>query len=203
MSIPSHHADPAFLYHRTIPCSPPLINPAPPPEPTIVPGTLCLQQTLHTSAGSDIIDTDVRAARSHIRIVLSADLPEYPYEHVGLYSRCERGHTLKQQVGRQAIWPRSGPSLDVPPDVLPRFHLLCWTTSRREGRAFCRQSLKGATREEGKGRSWRTHCHICGGRSHLPISAPAQRPCTHCMTGKCRCKGLLLRVEYINRPTLR
>ena len=81
VSIPSHHTDPAFLYHRTIPCSPPLINPAPPPEPTIAPGTLCLQQTLHTSAGSDIIDTEFRAARSHIRIVLSADLPEYSYQH--------------------------------------------------------------------------------------------------------------------------
>ena len=69
-----HHVDPALLYHRTIPCSPPLINPAPPPGPTIVPGTLGLQQTLQTSAGSDIIDTDVRAAKSHIRIVLSEDL---------------------------------------------------------------------------------------------------------------------------------
>lgn len=79
------HTDPALLYHCTVPCSPPLTNPAPPPGPTIAPGTLGLQQTLQTSAGSDIIDTDVRAAKSHIRIVLSDDLPECPYEYWPLF----------------------------------------------------------------------------------------------------------------------
>ncbi len=121
----------------------------------------------------------------------------------GLYSRCERGHTLKQQVGRQVIWPRSGPSLYVPPDVPRRFHLLCWTTSRREGRASCRQSLKEVARWKWKGRSRHAHSPMGGGKSHLPISAPAQRPYTHGMTGKCRLKGLFLRVEYVDRSAFR
>ena len=141
----------------------------------------------------------------------SCQIP-YPYRLVGRparffhinagrYSFCEQGHTPKQQVGYQVIWPRSGPSLYARPGVPPRFHLLCWTISRREGRAFCRQSPK-----EGARGAWSIGIYTSpnsGGESHLAIGAPAQHPYTHGMTGKCRYKGLLLRVEYIDCSTFR
>jgi len=101
------------------------------------------------------------------------------------------------------IWPRSGPSLCAPPSVPPRFHLLYWTISHREGRAFCRQSLKEGARGGGKvdHEIHYTSPRKGGGESHLPIGAPAQHPYTHGMTGKRRYKRLLLRVEYVNCST--